>query len=32
MIDTYPFKLLIPDKLKPLQMNIGYKLKFAHEL
>ena len=32
IIDTYPLKLLTLEKLKLYQMNIDYKLKFAHEL
>ena len=32
IIDTYPFKKLISNKLKLLEMNIANNLKFPHEL
>lgn len=32
IIDTYSLKQLIPTKLKLLEMNIDYKLKFGHEI
>ena len=32
VIDTYSLKYLIPKKLKLLEMNIDYKLKFGYEL
>ena len=32
IIDTNALKKLTPNKLKLLEMNIDYKLKFSHEL
>ena len=32
IVEAYLLKYLIPKKLKLLEMNIDYKLKFAHSL
>ena len=32
IIDTYSLKKLIPTKLKLLEMNIDYQLKFGREI